>query len=190
MYAIFRARIRTIDPARKASLRQRLLAEILARPPDERLNDKPFELSVASSQLPQPSDDKSAWWNAPDGTFSLEVPPPSDSRNTGVTNPFSSAYDRPAQQSSKPAVAPKSLPPVRRKPPPTPSSVDTSSHNGNGASLPSPAGSPSSPVKTKPPVPARPRALSGRRTAAQSIDSQDDSISVAGGTWQVVDAQK
>lgn len=187
VYAIFRARVRTIDAGKKASLRQQLLAEIMARPPEDRLEDELSKLTM-DDRLPPPSDDKVAWWNGPDGSFSLEIPTSRDGCRTGHTNPFSEELF-----SSKPVVAAKpSIGTVRRKPPPAPTSIGTSlSKNDEVSSSPSADVPPSSPSRTKPPIPARPRAMSGRSTATQqSVGSQEEPPSTIDGSWQVIDSQK
>lgn len=65
VYAIFRARIRSIDQAKRSALRKVLQAEIVVHSPTEKLDDKLSRLTngVAATDLPPPSDDQQAWWN-------------------------------------------------------------------------------------------------------------------------------
>ncbi|GAA5914549.1 hypothetical protein JCM8208_001200 [Rhodotorula glutinis] len=95
VYALFRARIRSVDHDKRAALRKQLLQELLSHPADETLDDKLARFAIGSSTgkktLPPPSEDNQAWWNEPDGTFTPPTIPPR-ARNPGVANPFSPDY--------------------------------------------------------------------------------------------------
>ncbi|GAA5938180.1 hypothetical protein JCM3775_002909 [Rhodotorula graminis] len=141
VYALFRARIRSVDHDKRATLRKQLLQELLSHTSDETLDDKLARFAIGSSTgkktLPPPSDDDRAWWNEPDGTFKPPTVPPR-ARNPAVANPFSPDYyltgessvtflngngkvpGPPQQRRAPPAVPQK--PPAR---PPAPSTVKT-----------------------------------------------------------------
>ena len=68
VYATFRARIRSIDRAKKAELRRAILADIVAHSPQEQLDDKLERLTeqlTLNADLPLPSDDQQQWWIKP-----------------------------------------------------------------------------------------------------------------------------
>ncbi|GAA5910570.1 hypothetical protein JCM5296_002953 [Sporobolomyces johnsonii] len=122
VYALFRARIRSIDQTKRAALRKQLLQELMQHAPEENLDQKLSRLTngVAALDLPPPSDDQQAWWNGQDGTF---VPPPlpPKPRDPAVSNPFDPSYYT-STSPSQPTIAPPSrrAPPViPRKPPQT-----------------------------------------------------------------------
>ncbi|GAA5965786.1 hypothetical protein JCM21900_004989 [Sporobolomyces salmonicolor] len=113
VYALFRARIRSIDQTKRGALRRQLLQELIQHAPDETLDQKLSRLThgVAASDLPPPSDEQQAWWNGQDGTF---VPPPPSPKphNPAISNPFDPSYYT-SPSPSQPTVAP----PSRRAPP-------------------------------------------------------------------------
>ncbi|GJN88599.1 hypothetical protein Rhopal_001565-T1 [Rhodotorula paludigena] len=122
VYALFRARIRTIDQAKRAILRKQLLQELTAHSADETLDDKLARLTVGAAphDLPPPSDDRQAWWNEADGSF---VPPrlPPKPGALVSTNPF--AYSPPSAlpSSSSRTMSQRRAPPaVPQKPPRSP----------------------------------------------------------------------
>lgn len=69
VYAIFRAKIRTIDHKKRAALRKAILQDILAKDPGAATMDKARHARIhrgfeeAAQGLPAPSDDHQAWWN-------------------------------------------------------------------------------------------------------------------------------
>ncbi|GAA5845709.1 hypothetical protein JCM9279_006079 [Rhodotorula babjevae] len=95
VYALFRARIRKVDHAKRTALRKELLQELLSHTADETLDDKLARFAIGSSTgkktLPPPSSDDQAWWNEPDGSFTPPTIPPR-ARNPAVANPFSPDY--------------------------------------------------------------------------------------------------
>ncbi|BGP37915.1 Inositol-1,4,5-trisphosphate 5-phosphatase 1 [Rhodotorula kratochvilovae] len=176
VYALFRARIRTVDQSKRAALRKQLLQELLAHPPEETLDDKLSRLTVgtavgSSKELPPPSDDEQAWWNEPDGSF---VPPklPPRPGNPAVSNPFAPDFYLPSAPSTsstpltgQPASQRRAPPAVPQKPtrPPAPTVktgdlVDLSDLVSSTSPLPAPA--PAAPpsafhaVRRKPAPPA------------------------------------
>ncbi|GAA6051835.1 hypothetical protein JCM3770_005490 [Rhodotorula araucariae] len=124
VYALFRARIRTIDQSKRASLRKQLLQDLLAHAPEETLDDKLSRLTVGtaaggSKRLPPPSDDQQAWWNEPDGSF---VPPELSPRprNPAVSNPFSPDFFLPSPSATPPLPSNGAHAPQRRVAPAVP----------------------------------------------------------------------
>ncbi|BGP13847.1 Inositol-1,4,5-trisphosphate 5-phosphatase 1 [Rhodosporidiobolus nylandii] len=113
VYALFRARIRSVDEPKRAALRKQLLQELMHHAPDEKLDEKLARLAMGGKGekelpglLPPPSSDEKSWWEE-DGkstsTFSnpFDLPPPS----------ASSASSSLKQRRAPPAVPRKAVPP-------------------------------------------------------------------------------
>ncbi|GAA5830258.1 hypothetical protein JCM11251_001286 [Rhodosporidiobolus azoricus] len=189
VYALFRSRIRSIDHSKRTTLRKKLLQEIMANQPQDKLDDKVSQLAnrLKDLDLPPPSDDLQAWWNEPDGSFK---PPPLPPRShpSSVSNPFDSpstdfiTTSPPSQRRAPPAVPPKKTVPA-----PSPSVIEGDLLNLSD-DLPlltstSPSPLPSDPpptafqaVRRKPPPPLKPvNSFSSQRSnspvSIRSVDS-------------------
>ncbi|KAI0089103.1 inositol polyphosphate phosphatase [Irpex rosettiformis] len=74
VFAIFRAELRVIDHAKRASLSRLLLENVTSTAPGEKLDEKLASLTFTTNgpDLPPPSSEISAWWDGPghpDGVF-------------------------------------------------------------------------------------------------------------------------
>ncbi|BGP22785.1 inositolor phosphatidylinositol phosphatase [Rhodotorula toruloides] len=191
VYAIFRARIRTIDQAKRAALRKELLQDLLANPPEDALENQLSQVDLNGTKtlrrLPPPSDDQQAWWN---GKLQLFEPPevPPKPRNLAVSNPFDPGFYKSSPSISisngqaAPAPSQRMPPPaVPRKTVPTGDLLDlddmssTTTERSNSSSAVAPTSFQT--VKRKLPPPA-PRATSP--SVSRSTDSlASDAASIA-----------
>ncbi|BGP30041.1 Inositol-1,4,5-trisphosphate 5-phosphatase 1 [Rhodotorula toruloides] len=183
VYAIFRARIRTVDQAKRAALRKELLQDLIANPPEDALEKQLSQIDLNGTKtprrLPPPSDDQQAWWNGKNGSFEPpEIPP--KPRNLAVLNPFDPGFYKSSPTTSvsngqaTPASGQRRPPPaVPRKAIPTGDLLDLDdiSSPTAGQSAPSPPAAPTSfqAVKRKPPPPAS-------RTASPSATRSSDPL--------------
>ncbi|KAI0346811.1 inositol polyphosphate phosphatase [Trametopsis cervina] len=136
VFAIFRAEIRVIDHAKRASLSRLLLDNVTSTAPGEKLDEKLASLAFSSDipDLPPPSSDDMAWWDGPGhrgGVFPLDLSdaphPPSDPFDSPAESPLSSPssseeelYNKLAlQEPLAPEPAPAAIS-ARRPPPPPP----------------------------------------------------------------------
>ena len=64
VYALFRAKIRKVDQARRAALRKQLLKEMNADAPDDGLDETMTAMSLIPvvNNYPPPSNDQTSWW--------------------------------------------------------------------------------------------------------------------------------
>lgn len=198
VYAIFRARIRTIDQAKRAALRKELLQDLLAHPPEDALENQLAQVNLNDSEtprrLPPPSDDQQAWWNGKDGSFQQPELPPRP-RNPAVSNPFDPNFYKSSPTASisnrqaAPASARRPPPALPRKPIPTGDLLDLDegslSPADQSASAVAPV--PFQAVKRKPPPPASgakspSTTRSGDPLASDSPSSASRSSSVSNGS--------
>lgn len=190
---------------KKAALRKRFLSEIVTHGSDESLDDKLSRVTIqtnghVSASLPPPSDDKQAWWNGSDGSFALDLKTGAGGiRNATVSNPFAPEYyiqspvTRPPQPAPKPpplkpaasSTAPTKAPSVRRKPPPpTPSPTSLIGEFMKEEQQAKSVKPPASPVKERPPIPARPT-----MSALKGTSDADGQRHAAEGSWQMIDRE-
>ncbi|GAA6037102.1 hypothetical protein JCM8097_008735 [Rhodosporidiobolus ruineniae] len=174
VYALFRARVRVVDEPKRAELRKRLLKEIMANEPQEKMDGglvRQFANGSGAKELPPPSDDKQAWWNEPDGSFKPPPLPPRPSTSSRNAFDSSSAAAMPSQRRPPPAVPSKPAPP----PAPSPSILVGDLLNLDDDSVPaSPPAATAAPssfhaVRRKPP----PQPPTKRSTSPTSIRSSD-----------------
>ncbi|KAK7060444.1 Inositol-1,4,5-trisphosphate 5-phosphatase 1 [Paramarasmius palmivorus] len=137
VYAIFRASIRIIDKAKRATLSRLLLNSVMTTAPGEKLDDKLALLSLPPEycELPPPSTDDIAWWDSqsnPKGV--VAIPHFNSSARHHHSNPFDSPTESPLSssptssdeelfthvQSLQAAIVPNVPPPV----PPRPRTTD------------------------------------------------------------------
>ncbi|KAK0230560.1 inositol polyphosphate phosphatase [Armillaria fumosa] len=144
VFAIFRANVRIIDSTKRAALQKVLLDSVISTVPGEKLDEKLASLIITldHQDLPPPSTDEKAWWDAPDlpqGVVPISEFNVSPSRHYARRNPF----DEESPLSSSPSSSDEELfthaltlqtplepVPAPRKPPPPPPPLRTIKSNG------------------------------------------------------------
>lgn len=211
VYAVLRARIRTIDHGTRAALRKEILKDILVHSPAKKFDVKLSRITngVAAIDLPPPSNDEQAWWkdssaynvyldhapteeataDHPHGLVNLNELPTS---SLSTINPFNAPHPRSSSQLSShrkppPIVPSKSslstAPSSRRKPPPPAPRITISLQPPEVSWT----------GRAAPPISQRPK-VSRSPSASSLLDSDEDSRESKGrkgaGGWEVIPASQ
>ncbi|KAI0722816.1 inositol polyphosphate phosphatase [Earliella scabrosa] len=110
VFALFRAEVRIIDHAKRATLQKLLLENVTSTAPGEKLDEKLASLTFTPEEhdLPPPSSDESAWWDDLDHPNGIVIPV---SRRNGSqprsSNPFESSSE--SSLSSSPSSSEEEL---------------------------------------------------------------------------------